>query len=353
MSNVTESTVIESPAIQSVKPKVATRQRSSRVSVKQVKQIVTQRPKRIADLVRKKEGRELVVTRGHDPEIWVQRAADHQIISAIKVLKQDKHNPIDLKDGIKIYADGCGLEFSHPPYQTKEEMLALFKTVYTRIQEYIGPDYRLLAQASHVFPDEQLIVEHGIDPWIVGCEGSIDAYLASIEQNLPYVDGLRTGSCHCHLGNADWQGKHDGKLISFKSRHQVVMLLDIFLGLSSIVFDKDDTSLARRKYYGRSSNCRANPWGLEYRVLGNYCMRSPALMELVYDLISHTLTHVRANQEQDVLNLVDFEAVRAAINTCDVNSAAAILDKVSLPADLMARVKMDRGVLDLNVEWRI
>lgn len=325
-----------------------------KAAVALAKEVGKPKPSKISHLLKKTNPKqELKVTFGNDPEMFCQRVADGKIVSSIPVLKQDKHNPIDLGDGIKGYADNALVECSFPPYTNLDEMLKRFKTVFTRLQETLGADYRLLPQASYIFPNEELVAEHGIDPWEIGCSPSIDAHLESVELPTPFADGLRSGSCHFHIGNADFKGDNNGKFLKFDSRNQTVKLMDIFVGLSSVIFDRDPTSLARRKHYGRASNMRTTMFGLEYRVLGNYCLRSPELMTLVYDLINHVLGHVRTNKELEVIESVDFEKVRDAINTCNVDLAHSILSKTDIPAELLARVKADYGDKTLNEAWGI
>lgn len=293
-------------------------------------------------------------SRGHDPECFLQRVADGHIVSSIPILMHDKHDPIDLGDGIVLFADNCLAETSFPPYQTKEEMLSRIKTVFTRIQEHIGPDYRLLPQAAHTFAEGELEIVGQFNPFEVGCTPSFNAHLASIEMMEPFTDLMRSGSCHLHIGNLDWQAKkHNGKVLTFDSRHETIMLLDIFVGLASVIWDRDPSSLTRRNRYGKCSSFRPCPYGAEWRVMGNACLRTPALMELMYDCVTHALSHVAANQEKDVLAAIDFDKVTEAVNTCNPELARDLLTKAEMPSDLMARIHGDYGTQTLNEAWAI
>lgn len=87
--------------------------------------------------------------------------------------------------------------------------------------------------------------------------------------------------------------------------------------------------------------------------MGNACLRTPALMELMYDCVTHALSHVAANQEKDVLAAIDFDKVTEAVNTCNPELARDLLTKAEMPSDLMARIHGDYGTQTLNEAWAI
>ena len=134
-------TLIAEPVVKQPAKKRASIKKSVKKSVVKsieiAKEVSMGRGKGIKTLVHKPS--ELKVTRGQDPEAFIQRASDGKIMSAIPILKRDKHNPIDLGDGIKIYADNSQIEFSMRPYQEKNEMLTTFKTIFSRNPAYVEP----------------------------------------------------------------------------------------------------------------------------------------------------------------------------------------------------------------------
>jgi hypothetical protein len=72
-----------------------------------------------------------------------------------------------------------------------------------------------------------------------------------------------------------------------------IRMLDLFLGIPSVFIDKDRTSVARRKLYGKAGRFRKPPHGVEYRSLSNFWLSSPKLVELVYDICEFTLEFVK------------------------------------------------------------
>lgn len=335
------------PAAATSKPK------SGRKVAAFVKQVVTRKSSKISDLVRKPAAgnADLKVSWGADPELMVYSLDEQRIVSSIPVLKRDKHNPLDLGNGVKLFADNVLAEFSMSPSDSKDEMIERMRDAFTRIQAHIGDKYRLLPQASHVYRDDEMAPSHAIDPTECGCNPSYDAFKVEINQPSPFTDNMRTGSFHIHIGNKDWNGKNDGRILSFNSRHDTIKLLNVYTVLASVIVSNDTTSKARRAIYGRSFEFRPTSYGCEMRSLDPFHLRSPALVSLILDLTNHALDHIKNCTEQDILGAVDLEAVGAAINNCDKGAALAILSKLDLSSKLMARVKKDWKMPDFTSSW--
>lgn len=280
---------------------------------------------------------------GADPELILYHIPTNQVVSSIPVLRQDKHNPIDLGDDIKMYADNVLVEFSFPPAQSHDEFIERIRTVLQRAQDHLGSDYKLIPQASYVYDDDQLKPQHGIDPMAIGCTPSYNARHISQNEIKPFTDNIRSGSFHIHLGHK--------KLTDFNTRINAVLLLDIFLGCSSVLFDKDSTGIARRLRYGLASEHRYTDYGLEYRVLSPWIIRSPELIKLTLDLVDYTMS--RIDEAESILKSVDFNTVEEAINKCDKKAANKILNTAKLPDALAARVAKSRGWPDMYKEWSI
>lgn len=288
---------------------------------------------------------ELNVHYGLDPELTLYSLEQKRIVSAIPVLKCDKHNPIDLGDGVKFHADNTLAEFSMRPETTGPALVKSMRVSFQKMQDYLGKQYRLLPKASHVYPDEDLVPSHSVDPMQIGCEDSFLCWGQCLKPTNGFVGGLRTGSFHLHLGHA--------KLLEFEHRLNAIKLLDIYLGLSSVVFDKDETARARRALYGVSGEHRLPIWGIEYRVMGPFALRSPALVELVIDIAEYALDAMREGRQDEIIGMIHPEEVERAINTCDVPLARRILTQLEFPKALMQRVELDRGELDMYREWSI
>ena len=283
------------------------------------------------------------VTYGSDPELFLCERETGKPISAIPVLKgHDKHAPIELKNGVRVYWDNVLVEAAFPPVKTKAAFIGQFREAFQGMQDVLGKKFAIKPQASHLFQREELKDQ---EAWDIGCSPNYDAYKAAQnDMSEGFTDGLRTGSCHIHLGHK--------ALTKYQTRLDAVKLLDVFVGCASVIFDQDASSQARRKYYGKAGEHRPTPYGLEFRVLSPFVLRSPETVDLVFDLVNYTLLHVLGGHAQDILARVDAKDVKKAINTCNRKLAAKILGQAGLPADLFARVnKAYEG--DFYTNWGI
>jgi hypothetical protein len=294
----------------------------------------------------------LMLTLGGDPELML--ADMHQggkIVSAIPVLGKDKHDPIDLGNGIKTYWDCVLLEASFPATSTEPgAIVERYRDVLTRIQEHIGDRYRLVPRASYVYPEDQLQDEGSCT---IGCSVSYDAWHQSINQTTGFVGGLRTGSQHLHCWRADYQDAPDQRMLSTDSKEECAKIMDVFVGCSNTVFSKDPTATARRALYGKSSEFRSTAGGIEYRVLENWGLTNPKLTALIYDLAQYALSHISDGTATDILRSLDGKLVQRAINENDPVLARKVLTLAGLPSALMKRVEASYANPGLNKAWGI
>jgi hypothetical protein len=282
-------------------------------------------------------------TIGSDPELMLLNRKSGKIVSSLPVLKTDKHAPIDLQNGIFMYADNILAEAKLPPVEGKAAFVGVFRDTFTRMKQYLGEEHVLVPIASHIYDESELQ-----DPkaWEIGCTANYNGYTESVNEIVNFENGLRTGSAHIHLGNV--------KLTDFDVRHQAIRLLDMFLGCSSVIFDTDvKASKARRKYYGAAGEFRPTPYGLEYRVLSPFVLRSPVLVELVYDIIDYTMSIVEGEEIAETLALVSSADVQKAINNCDTKLARKVLIAAGLPKELLKRVEAKYNTKDFHKNWDI
>lgn len=280
-------------------------------------------------------------TYGNDIEFHLFDKERNKMVSAIPVLGCDKNNPINLGDGINFYADNILGETSFPPYNSKEEMVDRFHTVFSRIQKCIGPRYRLVNKAAHIYDDEALSHPKAKE---IGCSVNFDAYTVAPNTPIPFQDGMRTTGFHIHIGNK--------RLLDFQTRLDVIKLMDILVGCPSVVFDRDNTAEMRRKIYGYPSEHRPTPFGLEYRPLSTGILNSKQATELTFDLVNFSLSKLEDGSLQSILGAVSSEKVKTAIKKCDAGLALSVLQDVKFPKDLLRRIRKNYNT-DFYKSWGI
>lgn len=111
---------------------------------------------------------------------------------------------------------------------------------------------------------------------VLGCQPSFNVYdsEATIGVN-PSTYTKRSAGGHIHLGlTPDLMPERD----------RLPVLLDVLLGNTSVLIDRDENAAERRKVYGRAGEFRRPKHGIEYRTLSNFWLRSKELASLVTGL---------------------------------------------------------------------
>lgn len=292
------------------------------------------------------KNKNIQATLGSDPELCLFNRTKKKIVSAIPVLKNDKYSPADLGNGIRMYADNVLVETAFPPCNSKQHILDTLADVFNRMQKRLGDKFGLVPKAAHVYDKSELKDKKA---WEAGCDPNFNAYAGMVNPAPSFTNGLRTGSFHIHIGNKHYE-TDETTLSTFDGRHDVIKLLDVLVGVPSIVFDKDESSSQRRALYGKSGEFRPTPYGVEYRVLGNFALRSPKCTELVFDLVDYAIEHIKKGSFIDVLKLADEKDVRATIDNNDAKLGLSVLKKVKLPSSLLKRIQKDYDA-DFSKSW--
>lgn len=244
-------------------------------------------------------------TFGSDPELFIFN--NNKPYSAIKVLKGDKDNRTKIRNH-EFYYDNTMAECAIKPSLSKEETIANFKECFEIYADLVKP-FKLVPLASARFAPEEL--EHE-DARKVGCEKDFCPYL--MKQMSPPVneilnDNLRSCGGHIHIGSEIL--KNDGSdPILF------IYMLDLFLAIPSLWIDKDKSSIIRRKLYGQAGRYRVKEYGLEYRSLSNFWIKSPKLVELIYDICMFSLDFLESGKA-NVLWSFDIEKAIETSNLAD------------------------------------
>lgn len=101
---------------------------------------------------------------------------------------------------------------------------------------------------------------------------------------------------------------------------RMVKLLDIFLGIPSVIIDPDKK---RRELYGKAGAFRLTKYGVEYRTLSSYMMSKDSILYLVWDLLTlaenfgGSPNAFDKNQIQHIINESDVEEAKKFLNDFD------------------------------------
>lgn len=143
-----------------------------------------------------------------------------------------------------------------------------------------------------------------------GCSPTVNIY----EDKFRRVSGLRerfrSAGGHIHIGGA-------GAVTSGYLKEnidKIVQLMDIVVGNTCVLIDRDPLNARRRKIYGRAGEHRMKSYGLEYRVPSNFWLKDYVLWSLVSGLARCSISIHLSGHADNFISKFDMRKVRKAIN---------------------------------------
>ena len=105
-------------------------------------------------------------------------------------------------------------------------------------------------------------------------------------------------------------------------------MMDTFHGFISTILDLSEEAVARRQLYGKAGCHRPTEYGVEYRVLSNYWLKSPHLVMLMDSLTQDALRLIREGKDGEIINAVGENEVQNIINEGRIEEAEKVLETV-------------------------
>lgn len=217
------------------------------------------------------------VTLGADPELFLQDK-DGRFISSIGRFGGTKQKPRQLGDvkGMAVQEDNVAVEFNIPPANTAEKFRSSIQQALALITEEAQKmNLKLAIVPSAEFSAEQLAIPAARR---FGCDPDLNVW--SLQENpRPKISNkaLRSAGGHVHIAFAE-------------DRVGLGRACDLFLGCPSILFDPDQN---RRLLYGKAGAVRFKDYGIEYRTLSNFWIKSPELMNMVFSQVVQAIKFVK------------------------------------------------------------
>lgn len=308
-----------------------------------------------------------LLTLGCDPEIFFEK--EGKIIGAEKVIKNtlgasgfSGSAPTDHINYKAIILDGVQAEFNPRAHHCREELGGELACAFRALREHLkGMKDITISMRSVVQVSKAELDTLSERSKILGCAPSknIHNMTASIKVN-PNTYRKRSAGGHIHLGvsSAIQQRAED-----------LVKLMDVLVGNTSVLMDRDPLAAERRKVYGRAGEHRTPPHGVEYRTLSNFWLKAYPLMSLVMGLsrlavwvlnadirrdlesnyeVKSTYSHYGWDAPSELLSLVDMKDITKAINTNDFELALSNFHKIK--PFMMDHAKSNVGITNLNIE---
>jgi hypothetical protein len=297
---------------------------------------------------------------GCDPEFFFSMGG--KIIGSERVIPEDGIH--EVQGHGKIIRDGVQAEINVKAYTCRAQLYGAMRDTFLTLSNYLTkyPDVSIdFSQVVKVSQKEMSSL--GEKSTTFGCAESKNAHLKTLDKISkigvdPKKYLKRSAGGHIHLGipqrravndvekglierphpslpNTTYK-TYDIKIITFdkaKNPDILVPLLDILVGNTCVLLDRDEGNIERRKVYGRAGEYRTPAHGIEYRTLSNFWLRHPVLMSLVMSLARTAVQMVVESTETNdyvtkMMSLVDMADIEKAINTNDYDLAYANFRKI-------------------------
>lgn len=265
-------------------------------------------------------------TIGTDPEFFLKKGDKY--ISAIPFIKGSKHEPAMLPSGGTIQRDNVAVEFATVPAGSGKDFVNKVKDCLKDTLDIIPDGHELVVEPSATFEESELADPEACE---FGCDPDFSAYLLE-ENEKPWCEDSTFRSCgaHIHVGCLDDKGeviKGLEFLMEFKGKIETVKAMDLLHGIVSTVLDDSLAATKRKELYGKAGCHRPTDYGVEYRVLSNYWMKSPELVMLMDSLTKDALTLVSSGELKGVLNSISEYILQDVINNGRIKKATEIIEE--------------------------
>lgn len=260
-----------------------------------------------------------VVSMGSDPEFFLLR--NGEFYPSCDIIGGTKENPMPLPrsgiEGLSIQEDNVAVEITTAACTTRAQFIKNITDSLKYLPQVFPREYELSLSnaASAYFNPKYLTSEKALT---FGCDPDVDAYTGKLNEisDDKKNSNFRTCGGHVHIGFEN--NKDMPKLLMRK----FIKLLDLYLGVPSLILDKDTE---RRKLYGSAGAFRYKPqYGCEYRTLSNFWTFNPELIGWVWDSVMRAAEHFNSGDE------CDFRKVKMAISGHDLDIAQMLIKDYKL-----------------------
>lgn len=264
-----------------------------------------------------KKIKQLPVQLGCDPEFFFTKKG--KVIGSEKILTK-KDNAVHAPGIGKIICDGVQAEINCNSNVCRQilrsHLSTTFGALYRELEKHpdvkvhFGTTVKVTKRHLNSLSDKSK--NFGCLPSRSAASGKEESITMDASTYL-----YRSAGGHIHLGTTVAVPAR-----VFKKPDQLVNLLDIIVGNTCVLIDRDQGNIERRKVYGKAGEYRLPSYGLEYRTLSNFWLRSYPLMSLVMNLCRTAVSiQAQSNRLHDYAKMffseINIEEVRQAINTND------------------------------------
>lgn len=272
----------------------------------------------------------LTFSLGSDPEFFFRNPETGKMVSAIPFIQGTKYEPAPLPKGGNVQRDNVAVEIGTDVVlatadwdwiDSLHNALEGLKTVTPK-----GLELAVVPSAS--FPASELLHE---EAQRFGCDPDFNAW--TVAQNEPPValdSTFRSCGGHVHVGGMDLKTgepfSDTGFLLQFPGKLATTKAMDLMHGTMFTILDSDEAAIKRRQLYGKAGCHRPTDYGVEYRSLSNFWMRSPFTAKLVQELTNDSLRLVKDGGLDALIKDIGDSKIQEIINTGHAENAIRVME---------------------------
>lgn len=251
---------------------------------------------------------------GADPELFLTR--NGRVIGSEKVIKETD----------RVVEDGVQVELHPAAHNCRESLMLNIQGCVRQLRDMVVPAKARTSLDVTVEVTKSQYNSLSDKNKQFGCGRSYNVHNTDFEVTKidPSIYLKRSAGGHIHLGK-DYLSTSESDAI--RDPFKLVPILDILVGNTMVLLDRDPGNVERRKYYGMSGEYRMPEHGLEYRTLSNFWLRGTPLMSLVFGLARQAIATASNGNAEHLLSLVDMDDIIKAINENDFNLAKQNYDR--------------------------
>lgn len=293
---------------------------------------------------------------GCDPEFFLRERKSGKLISAIPHIMGTKHDPQPLKCG-NIQRDNVAVEVATDPANSVEMFVNNINTLLSEATKTLPKDTEIVALPSACFDEDQLTDPEAL---MFGCDPDYCAW-DLIQNDPPCASDHTFRSCgaHIHVGTNGTDG--NDFLLDPMGKVRMIRVMDCIHGIISTILDSSEESIARRKLYGKPGAHRAKEYGVEYRVLSNYWLKSPTTVMLMYYLTQDALDVMVSGKDSELVDELGEQEIRNTIMNGDSalakkmfeNTVSKLLSEDSMYYFKLACEKIEVNDMNFHNEWKL
>lgn len=178
-----------------------------------------------------------------------------------------------------------------------------------------------------------------------GCNPTQNVHETEFKRSTGMRERFRSAGGHVHIQLTD----------SLKRKtDDIVKVMDIILGNTCVLLDRDPANARRRKIYGRAGEHRIKPYGLEYRVPSNFWLRHYVLWSMISGMARNACGIVDEKLHTELYKVIDFKDIRKAINENDYDLALKnflIVKKFFKDNSIVSNCGVDSTNIDKFEKW--